>query len=393
MAAALEQGGEEDEDRLIEERRRRRQEILAKHQSQQALDQAVAAPTATQQAQQAAAAPAAAEAAAGAQSAVAPAAAAAVATPAVSGGTGTGGGTGEGGGGESDLSDNEEAVVAQLGTTQAGALDIFRHDTAGGGSGDPGPEPSPPASQAVKSGEPAGGAGPAAFGAARASGGGAALVQQCIAAGCSVQGLLCVSAKTTAAAYWVLRVLPPHPPMCSSACLPSCLTPLLHPGPSGTGEAIGSELDRRLAARGAAAEPDMFAADGDADDIFAATPTDVKQKEAAAAAQVRPGSISNSREMPLWHPALLACLPACLTVCCLARLTVKGDDRSFRDPSRPHSSAALCLSIVCLPVCRHRQCFILVSAAIQHLLLPCAPLPCPCRLGRPLPPLLVPARD
>ncbi|KAL4857163.1 Serine/threonine-protein kinase PRP4 [Chlorella vulgaris] len=204
VAAALERGGEEDEDRLIEERRRRRQEILAKHQSQQALDQAVAAPTATQQAQQAAAAPAAAEAAAGAQPAVAPAAAAAVATPAVSGGTGTGGGTGEGDGGESDLSDNEEAVVAQLGTTQAGALDIFRHDTAGGGSGDPGPEPSPPASQAVK---------------------------------------------------------------------------------SGTGEAIGSELDRRLAARGAAAEPDMFAADDDADDIFAATPTDVKQKEAAAAAQ------------------------------------------------------------------------------------------------------------
>jgi hypothetical protein len=169
-----------------------------------------------------------------------------VATPAVSGGTGTGGGTGEGDGGESDLSDNEEAVVAQLGTTQAGALDIFRHDTAGGGSGDLGPEPSPPASQAVKSGEPAGGAGPAACGAARASGGGAGWVQQCIADRCSVQGLLCVSAKTTAAAYWVIRVLPPH-----TSHVPKCL-PALLPHPPAAPRTLRHRRSHRLRAGPAA---------------------------------------------------------------------------------------------------------------------------------------------
>jgi serine/threonine-protein kinase PRP4 len=45
------------------------------------------------------------------------------------------------------------------------------------------------------------------------------------------------------------------------------------------GEAVDTELGRRLQAR-VTAEPDMFAED----DIFAATPTDVKEKEAAAAA-------------------------------------------------------------------------------------------------------------
>ena len=47
----------------------------------------------------------------------------------------------------------------------------------------------------------------------------------------------------------------------------------------GVGEAVDTELGRRVQAR-VTAEPDMFAED----EIFAATPTDVKEKEAAAAA-------------------------------------------------------------------------------------------------------------
>lgn len=46
---------------------------------------------------------------------------------------------------------------------------------------------------------------------------------------------------------------------------------------------MDTELERRMAAR-RQAEPDMFADDDDADDIFAATPADVKDKQAAAAA-------------------------------------------------------------------------------------------------------------
>lgn len=50
---------------------------------------------------------------------------------------------------------------------------------------------------------------------------------------------------------------------------------------AGVGEAVDTELDKRLGAR-VAAEPDMFGSESDADDIFAATPQDVKEKEAAA---------------------------------------------------------------------------------------------------------------
>ena len=61
-------------------------------------------------------------------------------------------------------------------------------------------------------------------------------------------------------------------------------SPLLSLANAGVGEAVDTELGRRLQAR-VTAEPVMFAED----DIFAATPTDVKEKEAAAAAaaQVR----------------------------------------------------------------------------------------------------------
>ncbi|KAL4437548.1 hypothetical protein ABPG77_003529 [Micractinium sp. CCAP 211/92] len=204
VAAALEAQQGEDEDRLIEERRRRRAEILAKHRSQQDLAQTAAAPTATakaaeaaqqqqqQQEQQEGGRPqaGAAPAASGAEQAEAP-------------GSRPASAAGEDDGAEVDLSDHEDVVLAELGTTQQGALNIFRE--GGGAEGGGGPESAAPSEA---------------------------------------------------------------------------------PRKSGTGEAVDSELQKRLDAR-KTAEPSMF--DDDADDIFAATPTDVKEKEAAAAAATTAG--------------------------------------------------------------------------------------------------------
>ncbi|KAH7622382.1 putative Serine/threonine-protein kinase PRP4-like protein [Nannochloris sp. 'desiccata'] len=86
VAASLAaQEEEEDEEKLIEERRRRRQEILAKHRQQQQRQQS-----------------------AGPSVVTAP----------------------EGNGGAVDAAENnnEDAVVAELGVEQGGALDIWRHD-------------------------------------------------------------------------------------------------------------------------------------------------------------------------------------------------------------------------------------------------------------------------
>ncbi len=131
VAAALEAQQGDDEDRLIEERRRRRQEILAKHRSQQDLSAMAAAPTATelaQRPQQEAQPPAEGQQAegdgqpaAGAAGASAPPSAAGTpqrSRPASAAGAG-GEAAGEDGEPE-DLSDNEEAVMEQLGTTQVG---------------------------------------------------------------------------------------------------------------------------------------------------------------------------------------------------------------------------------------------------------------------------------
>ena len=161
MVAALEAQAGEDEDRLIEERRRRRAEILAKHRSQQELGAMAAAPTATAQAQQAQQAQQQAAAQAPAEAQQQAAAAAAAAEPSARPSSAGADGGGEGGDGDAagaavaaapgddgepeELSDNEEAVVAELGTTQAGALDIFRHDQAGGEGG--GPESAAPSEQ------------------------------------------------------------------------------------------------------------------------------------------------------------------------------------------------------------------------------------------------------
>ncbi|KAL4452050.1 hypothetical protein ABPG75_007712 [Micractinium tetrahymenae] len=215
VAAALEAQQGEDEDRLIEERRRRRAEILAKHRSQQDLAQMAAAPTTTAMAteaaqqqqqqqggqQQAGAAPAApaAEQAEQAQAVAASDAAAPGSRPASAAPPAAG----EDEGPEPDLSDHEDVVLAQLGTTQQGALNIFREGA--GGEGGAGPESAAPSE------------------------------------------------------------MPPK---------------------SGTGEAVDTELQKRLEAR-KTAEPSIF--DEDADDIFAATPTDVKEKEAAAAAAAAAG--------------------------------------------------------------------------------------------------------
>lgn len=151
---------------MIEERRRRRQEILAKHRSQQDLSAMAAAPTATAQQQQAAAEAAAAGGSAQqeAQAAAQPAAAAAEAAaqpsqrarPVSANGEGAAAAAGDEGEPE-ELSDNEEAVVAQLGTTHAGALDIFRHDGSGAGACGGGPESAAPSEMPPQSGGCVGG--------------------------------------------------------------------------------------------------------------------------------------------------------------------------------------------------------------------------------------------
>jgi serine/threonine-protein kinase PRP4 len=119
VAAALEAQAGEDEDKLIEERRRRRQEILAKHRQQQAAADAAVAPTATDvaadavaQQDGAAGAPSAAQPAAAAAAPLAPAAAAPPAAAEEA----------------EALPDDEDAVMAELGTEAGGALDIWRHD-------------------------------------------------------------------------------------------------------------------------------------------------------------------------------------------------------------------------------------------------------------------------
>ena len=130
VAAALEAQQADDEDRLIEERRRRRQEILAKHRSQQDLSTMAAAPTATelaQRPQQEGQPPAEGQQAEG-NGQPAAGAAGASAPPSATGTPQRGrpasaageGGEAAGEDGEPELSDNEEAVMEELGTTQVG---------------------------------------------------------------------------------------------------------------------------------------------------------------------------------------------------------------------------------------------------------------------------------
>lgn len=141
VVAALEAQQADDEDRLIEERRRRRQEILAKHRSQQDLSTMAAAPTATelaQRPQQAGQPPAAGQQAEG-NGQPAAGAAGASAPPSATGTPQRGrpanaageGGEAAGEDGEPELSDNEEAVMEELGTTQVGGRAELQ-DVSGG---------------------------------------------------------------------------------------------------------------------------------------------------------------------------------------------------------------------------------------------------------------------
>ena len=92
------------------------------------------------------------------------------------------------------------------------------------------------------------------------------------------------------------------------------LLPPLSLANAGVGEAVDTELGRRLQAR-VTAEPDMFAED----DIFAATPTDVKEKEAAAAAAAQVGGArccvtrAAEQQRVLGAPCRKPCSAAALT--------------------------------------------------------------------------------